>query len=102
MPHISACIGSIELALASIAKYPTSWTRAIQALSASRLRMVTYLLRFTGILRAASARTLRGRSPAGRRGRGGGFLICEEVATRRALARNGVVEFVDLLCKRER
>src|ERR1700674_4849710 len=56
MPLISACIGSIEFALASIAKWPTSCTRAIQALSASRLRMVWYLPRSTGIFRAASAR----------------------------------------------
>ena len=39
-PHISACIGSIEFALASSAKWPTSCTRAIQALSWSRLRIV--------------------------------------------------------------
>src|ERR1700730_12344963 len=56
MPLISACIGSIEFALASIAKWPTSCTRAIQALSASRLRMVWYLLRSTGSFRAASSR----------------------------------------------
>ena len=56
MPHISACIGSIELALASMAKWPTSCTRAIQALSWSRLRMVWYLLRSIFVLRAASAR----------------------------------------------
>jgi len=56
MPQISACIGSIEVALASMAKWPTSCTRAIQALSASRLRTVWYLLRSTGVFRAASAR----------------------------------------------
>ena len=44
------------LALASIAKWPASQARAIQALSASRLRMVWYLLRSTGSFRAASAR----------------------------------------------
>src|ERR1700733_1690152 len=56
MPQISACIGSIEVALASIATWPTSCTRAIQAWSSSRLRTVWYLLRSTGVLRAASAR----------------------------------------------
>src|ERR1035437_3985641 len=56
MPHISACIGSIDVALAPMAKWPTSCTRAIQALSSSRLRTVWYLLRSTGVLRAASAR----------------------------------------------
>src|ERR1700730_9807707 len=56
MPHISACIGSIEVALASKATWPLSCTRAIQALSSARLRTVTYLLRSTGVLRAASAR----------------------------------------------
>src|SRR3981081_397978 len=56
MPHISACIGSIEDALASMAKCPTSCTRAIQVLSSSRLRMVWYFVRSTLGLRAASAR----------------------------------------------
>ena len=40
MPQISACIGSIEFALASIAKWPASRARAIQALSSSSVRMV--------------------------------------------------------------
>src|SRR3979409_166837 len=56
MPHISACIGSIEDALASIAKWPTSCARAIHRWSSSRLRMVWYLLRSILVLRAASAR----------------------------------------------
>src|SRR5882672_2282921 len=56
MPHISACIGSIEVALASKATWPVSCTRAIQALSSVSVRTVTYLLRSTGVLRAASAR----------------------------------------------
>src|ERR1700738_4753085 len=56
MPHISACIGSIELALASIATTPLSRARAIQALSSANVRTVWYLLRSTGVLRAASAR----------------------------------------------
>src|SRR5665811_945201 len=56
MPHISACIGSIDVALASMAKWPTSCTRAIQALSSSRLRTVRYLLRSIGVLRAEAAR----------------------------------------------
>src|SRR5882724_6200365 len=56
MPQISACIGSSVLACASMAKWPASQARAIQALSASRLRMAWYLLRSTGSFRAASAR----------------------------------------------
>src|SRR5580698_8339409 len=56
MPQISDCIGSIEFALASIATWPTSWIRAIQASSSSSLRRVRYLPRSTGIFRAASAR----------------------------------------------
>src|SRR5690348_9882748 len=56
MPQMSACIGSIELALASITKRPASRARAIQALSSSGLRMVWYLARSNGSLRAASLR----------------------------------------------
>src|ERR1700676_5470872 len=70
MPLISACIGSIEFALASIAKWPTSCTRAIQALSSPRLRMVWYLLRSILVFRAASARA---GAPWG--GRGGGRML---------------------------
>src|SRR6202035_6166769 len=40
----------------STAKWPASCARAIQILSWSRLRMVWYLPRSTGVLRASSAR----------------------------------------------
>src|SRR5450631_3979938 len=56
MPQISACIGSMDVALASMAKWPTSCTRAIQALRSASVRTVWYLLRSTGVFRAASAR----------------------------------------------
>src|SRR5450432_1392181 len=56
MPHISACIGSIEFALASMPTKPTSRARAIQPLRSASVRTVRYLLRSTGIFRAASAR----------------------------------------------
>src|SRR6266851_176327 len=58
MPQISACIGSTEFALASMAKWPTSCTRAIHHRSSSRLRIVWYLLRSIFVLRAASARAV--------------------------------------------
>src|SRR3954470_11497791 len=56
MPQISACIGSLEFDLTSMAKLPVSQARAIHALSSAALRMVWYLLRSTGSFRAASAR----------------------------------------------
>src|SRR5947209_5862384 len=56
MPQMSACIGSIELALSSRAKRPASRARPIQALRSPTVRMVWYLVRSTGSLRAASLR----------------------------------------------
>src|SRR5271169_3841600 len=56
MPQISACIGSIELALASIANWPASCARASHDLRSARLRTVWYLPRSRGVLRASSAR----------------------------------------------
>src|SRR5690348_17011928 len=56
MPQMSACIGSMVLALASITNRPASRARAIQVLSSSGLRMVWYLARSNGRLRAASLR----------------------------------------------
>src|SRR5271168_512981 len=56
MPQTSACIGLSELALASIANWPASCARAIQAFSSGGVRTVRYLLRSTGSLRASSAR----------------------------------------------
>src|SRR5215470_10585975 len=58
MPQTSACIGSIEFALTSIANCSASRARARKAFSSASLRMVWYLARSTGSFRAASARAV--------------------------------------------
>ena len=47
-PHSVACIGSSELVCVSIAIWPTSMARTIQAFSRARSRTISYLLRSNG------------------------------------------------------